>query len=149
MRRFSTIKGFSLIEVSLALLVIAIGFLGILALVPGALKIQQRTAVSVDARLICEDLLNDIRMNPDVLLEPEHPANGESNEIFYYYNLEGKRVGLEGATLRARVERRPVQEAQLQGTIWVDIVLNEVRDEEEIFRLSALVRSEEPEEPEE
>lgn len=70
--RRSRAQGFSLIEVLVALLVLAVGVLGAAALQMNALKYNHAAAVRTQATVLAYDLLDRMRANRDAVLSGQY-----------------------------------------------------------------------------
>jgi len=122
--------GFSLIEITLALMVIAIGLLGIMALVPGAWSIQAETRLMIDARLISERILGSMLMG-----ETSFDRAGVKLE----FDADGRAAAGAAAVLQVSIRKLPTLLQMPPNTIRVAIQVNAARTGEEIYTLQAIV----------
>lgn len=123
--------GFSLIEVTLALMVIAIGLLGMMALVPGALSIQAETHSMVDACLISERILNSMLMGETSL--------DDRAAVKLEFDADGRAAAGSAAVLQVSIRKLPTLLQMPPNTIRVAIQVNAARTGEEIYTLQAIV----------
>jgi len=120
--------GFSLIEVTLALMVIALGLLGVMALIPGALSIQAETHSMIDARLISERILGSIL---------QEGAAFEAQDL--EFDADGRAAVGSAVVLRVAIRTLPTLPQLPSGTSRVALSISAARTGEEIYNLQAIV----------
>ncbi|MED5606115.1 type IV pilus modification protein PilV [Pseudomonas sp. JH-2] len=91
-------RGFSMIEVLVALLVVAVGALGMLALQGQAMRHSVDANLRSNAVMLAEELLELMRSNRDVLFDAAGQLNGESD----YFKAENVAFPSQSANCASR-----------------------------------------------
>ena len=131
MNRSSHQQGFSLIEVLVTLVLVAIGVLGMVALQGRSIQYTQYSVQRNSAVMLVNDLTEIIRANPEQLFDPaptpSTPYYGELKATSSFYKEEGDEL----PDVEACVSM-PKSGAEQLGC-WVDAVERELPGGESVF----------------
>ena len=119
----TTSKGFSLIEVLVALLLTSIGVLGMVALQGRSIQYTQDSVQRNAAVELTNDLIEIIRANPQELFSntpPKTPMNSAMKTASLFYKAEGK--DFSGRQNCVSSPTRIAKTAQEQRDCWADKV---------------------------
>ncbi len=124
-------RGFSLIEVLVALVLVAIGVLGMVALQGRSIQYTQDSVQRNSAVMLVNDLTEIIRANPEAMFEavpaPSTPYYGEYKESAPFYKAAGS--GFEDVEDCVAL---PKSAAEQLGC-WVAAVKRELPGDDELF----------------
>lgn len=99
-------KGFSLLELIIAIAVLAIGLVGVLQIFPVGLRASQRAGMMTKAAFLAQNKMEDVKLagfDAIAALPPKIALSGREGDFDWRINIE--EIELDGVTANANIRK--------------------------------------------